>query len=275
MKFQVYSKSTWSRATRYGICRNIHLRCCASSNPDPSPAEDGKSMEALAQEIIDSDPEVMNRLQRVGDAARRVAELQAEQQRLAVAIAEANSANQETARAKELAANENLADAEERAAKLMLRAAELQAEDAAAAVKLVSLNADDDEERIESAKAGVAAGIGGAIAVFPLLLLGPSPTALPAVLELLTAGVSGFLFGVTYRYAVRDDDSNAQLRGGVVAAFGLVRGIAAASSVLLLPDDDMIGRGALAMGESMLLFAFAAVAVEAGFRMNYVKQKKM
>jgi hypothetical protein len=232
-------------------------------------------MEALAQEIIDSDPEVMNRLQRVGDAARRVAELQAEQQRLAVAIAEANSANQETARAKELAANENLADAEERAAKLMLRAAELQAEDAAAAVKLVSLNADDDEERIESAKAGAAAGIGGAIAVFPLLLLAPSPTALPAVLELLTAGVSGFLFGVTYRYAVRDDDSNAQLRGGVVAAFGLVRGIAAASSVLLSPDDDMIGRGALAMGESMLLFAFAAVAVEAGFRMNYVKQKKM
>jgi hypothetical protein len=35
--------------------------------------------------------------------------------------------------------------------------------------------------------------------------------------------VSCALFGVTYRYAVRGQETNLQLKGGVVAAFGLVR----------------------------------------------------
>ena len=34
--------------------------------------------------------------------------------------------------------------------------------------------------------------------------------------------VSCALFGVTYRYAVRGEEANLQLKGGVVAAFGLV-----------------------------------------------------
>ena len=36
--------------------------------------------------------------------------------------------------------------------------------------------------------------------------------------------LSCLLFGVTYRYAVRRDLGNLQLKSGVAAAFGLVRG---------------------------------------------------
>ena len=108
------------------------------------------------------------------------------------------------------------------------------------------------------------AALGGGIAILPLLIAG-APTVSPAVLELLTAGISAFLFGVTYRYAVRGDVTDAQLRGGVVAAFGLVRGLAEASAA------DDLGLAALAMGESMLVFAFAAIAVEVAFQQNFVR----
>jgi hypothetical protein len=39
------------------------------------------------------------------------------------------------------------------------------------------------------------------------------------------AGFSGFLFGVTYRYIIRDDN-NPHLKSGGIVAFGLVRGLA-------------------------------------------------
>jgi len=45
--------------------------------------------------------------------------------------------------------------------------------------------------------------------------------------------VSCALFGVTYRYAVRGQEANLQLKGGVVAAFGLVRQIAQMRPVCL------------------------------------------
>lgn len=37
--------------------------------------------------------------------------------------------------------------------------------------------------------------------------------------------LSGFLFGVTYRYIIRQD-TNSHLKSGAVMAFGLVRGLA-------------------------------------------------
>ena len=81
-------------------------------------------------------------------------------------------------------------------------------------------DAGEDAERGESAKAGMVAAAGGALAALPLSL------GMDADVMLLSAGialVASFLFGVTFRYAVRQDRGNVQLKAGVVAAFGLVQ----------------------------------------------------
>ena len=86
-------------------------------------------------------------------------------------------------------------------------------------------------ERIESIKAGSLGGIttGSVYALTMvlerLLLTGYSGSLLGAGLKVAVAIVSGFLFGVTYRYIIRTD-RNAHLNSGAVLAFGLVRGLA-------------------------------------------------
>ena len=96
-------------------------------------------------------------------------------------------------------------------------------------------------ERIESVKAGIVSA--GAFVITELMIvvtnfvfdsmLTPEQGWLalvvmsyPSWLRLLIIGsVSGFLFGVTYRYIIRDD-RNSHLQDGAVLAFGLVRGLA-------------------------------------------------
>ena len=74
---------------------------------------------------------------------------------------------------------------------------------------------------------------------------------------------------MTYSYAVRDDFGNDQLKGGVVGAFGLTRGLGAADVFLHGSDASALetwAQAALLVGEGVLVFAFAAVALEAGFK---------
>lgn len=71
-----------------------------------------------------------------------------------------------------------------------------------------------DAEKLESAKAAAAAGAGGAAATLPLALSGGGAVGLGALLALATAGLSSALLGVTYRYAVRQDTANLQLKVG-------------------------------------------------------------
>ena len=92
-------------------------------------------------------------------------------------------------------------------------------------------------ERVESLKAGSVAGLScllafGSIALVNTLILAQRWDALASLrvraidlnfgLRGLMALLGGFLFGVTYRYAIRGD-TNPQLKSGVVLAFGLVR----------------------------------------------------
>jgi hypothetical protein len=99
------------------------------------------------------------------------------------------------------------------------------------------------------------------------------------VIALGGVAASALLFGVVYRYALRDDLGNAQLKAGVVGAFGLVRGIGQASEIVALssanlrelPPPEALGLAALAMGESMLLFGFASVALELALARGLVK----
>lgn len=95
-------------------------------------------------------------------------------------------------------------------------------------------------ERIESVKAGITAalvfGIAEAGMIFThgyfglqsdsLVSLTYGDLGLELGVHLAIAVVSGFLFGVTYRYIIRGD-CNPHLQDGAVLAFGLVRGLAA------------------------------------------------
>ena len=92
-------------------------------------------------------------------------------------------------------------------------------------------------ERIESVKAGILGAVAFAVAEFVIviaktwiidLVAKPETTTFiywELSIQLAIGAVSGFLFGVTYRYIVRDD-RNLHLNDGAVLAFGLVRGLA-------------------------------------------------
>ncbi len=123
----------------------------------------------------------------------------------------------------------------------------------------------DRLERIESIKAGslggIAVGIGyGAISFSQRLLLpAVSSSLLSLGLAIAIAVISGFLFGVTYRYIIRTD-RNDHLNSGAVLAFGLIRGLAQV-------DVDrfqlaQIGIDILIVGKSILLFAIARYAID-------------
>lgn len=136
------------------------------------------------------------------------------------------------------------------------------------------------QERIESLKAG---SFAGAIATLFFLLcmvihvaiatqtphsLVPLPVTLTdrgGLVSLLSAGITGFLFGTTYRYIIRQD-VNPHLKSGAVLAFGLTRALAqmdigltleatpwtvvllAAESLLMVGSDRLVLDWALAHG---------------------------
>jgi hypothetical protein len=82
----------------------------------------------------------------------------------------------------------------------------------------------------------------------------------------LMALVGGFLFGVTYRYAIRRD-TNPQLKSGVVLAFGLVRAFGQVDAGLSFEAGKMPGLQELlplaVVGvESVVLFAIAGLVLD-------------
>ncbi|HEY9749795.1 MAG TPA: hypothetical protein V6C63_14010, partial [Allocoleopsis sp.] len=91
-------------------------------------------------------------------------------------------------------------------------------------------------------------------------------------LTLLISGaiaiLAGFLFGVTYRYVIREDQ-NPHLKSGAVLAFGLVRGLAQVDVGFNL-QGTLWPFGVLAV-ESILLFAIARLALDAAIRQGWVR----
>lgn len=138
-------------------------------------------------------------------------------------------------------------------------------------------------ERIESLKAGTLAAVslGAAFAAFAvanreiLAIQFPSfATFNPTVLDpnLLLSGaiavLAGFLFGVTYRYVVREDQ-NPHLKSGAVLAFGLVRGLAQIDMGFNL-QGTLWPFGILAI-ESIVLFAIARLSLDASLQQGWIK----
>lgn len=121
------------------------------------------------------------------------------------------------------------------------------------------------QERMESVKAGTLAAIafGGVYGVAWLgnrllgLLPWPAADFLPLGLNLGSSLLSGFLFGVTYRYIIRRDD-NSHLRDGAVLAFALVR----SGGLIELPPEQTTLAIALLMVESLVGFGAARSSLD-------------
>lgn len=134
-----------------------------------------------------------------------------------------------------------------------------------------------DSERVESGKAAALAAAGGLVGALPFLLSATAP-GVQGILSLGASAAACLLFGVTYRYAVRQDAMNVQLRGGVVAAFGLVKALGAADVIQATADAGdalsvaVVGNSALYAAQCMLVFGFSAAALEAGFSIGWVKR---
>jgi hypothetical protein len=131
----------------------------------------------------------------------------------------------------------------------------------------------DRLERIESIKAGslggIAAGIvyGMTILIDRYLLFIYPKSLLSLGLEVAIAIVSGFLFGVTYRYIIRTDRNN-HLNSGAVLAFGLVRGLARVDVAAF--DLSQVWLDALIVVESVVMFAIARYSIDYALAASWV-----
>ena len=244
---------------------------------------------------VNDDPEVRAQEQKIAKEARNMASIQVdadmaqEEAKIALEIgANAKDASSKMEQAQEAA----LADLEASAAAVLAAEtkmatiarerqelmAEADAEGGAPTSKrkwgsTVADDVDEDAERIESAKAATAAAVSGALLSLPLTV-SQSPGGIVTLESVAGIFLSCAVFGVTYRYAVRDDLGNDQLKGGVVGAFGLARGLGSADVYLHGSDAGTFAswaEAALLAGESVLVFAFAAAALEAGFTRELIE----
>lgn len=128
-------------------------------------------------------------------------------------------------------------------------------------------------ERIESLKAGIVGASSLAIAETTVVLLEILPIAesqifeLESLFKIAIATFSGFLFGVTYRYIVRND-LNSHLQDGAVLAFGLVRGLALAEGQLT--NIEVLSL-VLIIVQSLVSFAFARWVLELAIARKLIK----
>nr|WP_290227776.1 hypothetical protein [Trichocoleus desertorum] len=139
-------------------------------------------------------------------------------------------------------------------------------------------------ERIESLKAGTLAALSVCVAFAAIALVNSQVLATQfasfASLQIVSidanllmsgaiAILAGFLFGVTYRYVIREDH-NPHLKSGAVLAFGLVRGLAQVDVGFSL-QGTLWPFGLLAI-ESVCLFAIARSTLDFAIQQNWVKR---
>ncbi|KAL6601310.1 hypothetical protein ACP70R_044530 [Stipagrostis hirtigluma subsp. patula] len=133
---------------------------------------------------------------------------------------------------------------------------------------------DEDIERLESVKAAAVSSIVGVLASLPLSFY--EVHNLPELfVRSSIVFISCALFGVTFRYAVRRDLDNIQLKTGAPAAFAVVRGLALLESgrTSELSTDTLISvalDGAVSVVENIFVFLPAAVALDFCFKMRFL-----
>jgi cellobiose-specific phosphotransferase system component IIC len=147
--------------------------------------------------------------------------------------------------------------------------------------KIVNESPNLSAERIESLKAGTLAALSFTLAYsitvvvnrlvlaeqFEELVALQITTTLALLLRVAIAWLSGFLFGITYRYIIRDDE-NPHLKDGAVLAFGLVRGLASVEVDQNLWVLSVVGV------ESIVCFALARLTLDWAIHRYWVKPFK-
>ncbi|KAL8539936.1 hypothetical protein ACS0TY_001517 [Phlomoides rotata] len=123
-----------------------------------------------------------------------------------------------------------------------------------------------EEERFESVKAASISAVVGTLAQLPICLSRVTSNS-ELILPLTITFISCALFGVTFRYAVRRDLDNFQLKSGTSAAFGFVKGLGmlGAGPALEVDTSSFLSHafdGAIYVSESLLIFLLAGVALD-------------
>ncbi len=140
-------------------------------------------------------------------------------------------------------------------------------------------------ERIESLKAGTLSAlsftltyslitVGNSLVLaesFPELASLQVTKPLDLLIRAAVAWLSGFLFGVTYRYVIRED-RNPHLKDGAALAFGLVRGLAPIEGQQDLTDAFWLV-GVLGI-ENILCFLVARFTLDWAIHHRWIKPFK-
>lgn len=129
-------------------------------------------------------------------------------------------------------------------------------------------------ERWESIKAASISSLVGTLSSLPLSLYqATSFTSL--ALHTAIVFISSALFGVTFRYTIRGDIDNFQLKTGTSVAFGLVKGLAEldGGKPLELNSVNLVSlfiNGAVSVSENIIVFLAAAVALDFCFKLRFL-----
>ncbi|WJX30368.1 hypothetical protein P8452_18918 [Trifolium repens] len=125
---------------------------------------------------------------------------------------------------------------------------------------------DRDEERLESLKAASISALVGTFSWLPLCFA-QSTTTTQLLLSLAVNFISCALFGVTFRYTVRTNLDDFQLKTGVAAAFAVVKGLAILSAGPLLELNfqsllSYASDGTIYVSENLVIFLSAAISLD-------------
>ncbi|TVU08837.1 hypothetical protein EJB05_42252, partial [Eragrostis curvula] len=131
---------------------------------------------------------------------------------------------------------------------------------------------DKDSERLESVKAAAVSSAVGVLASLPISFYAAQDFP-QLIFQSAVVFISCALFGVTFRYAIRRDLDNIQLKTGAPAAFAFVRGLALLESgrPFELSTDALMSialSGAVSVVENIFIFLPAAVALDYCFKMR-------
>ncbi|KAM0046299.1 hypothetical protein Hdeb2414_s0009g00314561 [Helianthus debilis subsp. tardiflorus] len=271
------SSSSSSRSTSYSIkCSNPISDSNGSASSEPR--NDGGGLKNLLSGIVDERvDELLNKeenralldgldkaTQRVEMAKRELAKIEEQQiennkmkeyiNQLEIRAAEIEECQKDILEARAL-----VDEAE--------RSLELEPEDKKSVMTETEREAmNKNKERFESVKAASISAIVGTLAGLPISLAQAANTSqliLPSAITLISCA----LFGVTFRYAVRRDLNNFQLKTGTSGAFAFVKGLATLGGGP--PMELEIGSisshaftGAVYISENLLIFLFAAVGLD-------------
>ncbi|XP_045820500.1 uncharacterized protein LOC123913715 isoform X1 [Trifolium pratense] len=125
---------------------------------------------------------------------------------------------------------------------------------------------DRDEERLESLKAASISALVGTFSWLPICFAQSTNTT-QLLLSLAINFISCALFGVTFRYTVRTNLDDFQLKTGVAAAFAVVKGLAilSAGSLLELNFESLLSYawdGTIYVSENLVIFLSAAISLD-------------